>query len=518
MLAVEISPRTIRVAEFHPGTMPVQVLRTASMARPGGEPGAVGRSLRAFLAENGFTAKRALVGYSGPLIEHRIYTLPPAPADAREELLRGKVAQEVTTPVAELRVSGEIIGKVMEGGLERQEVLTVFTPEFEIRRLIFLLIEAGISPARVTSVPLALAALHPEDQKDTLAGFLHCEPDRCLIGISDGGKLRFAREFTLELPRRAAESQEPVEYRTIDFGVENPSAASPVPSDEEALAERLVTDLTRSLLYFRQLSRGGAITKLYWSGDPPSPETTKLIGARLKLEISPHPAEKVVEYGEGLPGSASGFGVPIGLALAGQIPEQVNLLPEGYLRRKKRRKSYVAAAVVLAAFLVANVALFAGLQNARNRYREVLDGVAAARVHSAGMQEGFSRWLALRGAMEEAAAGERALRIPFTRWKSLFASLGAPVSAEMAFTNLSIAPAESGYRGELRAKVRAKSPMEAQERVNGFLSAVRSRGGLSEMLYAPLEVRPLRKEEGMGYQQDFLVTFRLAPDDGGGGG
>ena len=38
-----------------------------------------------------------------------------------------------------------------------------FTPEFEIRRLTFLLIEAGISPARVASVPLALTALHPKD-------------------------------------------------------------------------------------------------------------------------------------------------------------------------------------------------------------------------------------------------------------------------------------------------------------------------------------------------------------------
>jgi Tfp pilus assembly PilM family ATPase len=515
MLAMEISPRVIRVVEFHPGTTPVQILRVASMMRPAAEPAAAGQAIRAFLAENGFTAKRALVSFSGPLIEHRIYALPPAAQEAREELLRGKVAQEVSTPIGEIRVSGEVIGKVMEGGVERLEVLAAFTPEFEVRRLIFLLIEAGISPARVASAPLALAALHPEDQKDVLAGFLHVEPDRCVIGISDGGKLRFSREFTLELPHRAAvapEMPEPMEYRTVDFGEESQPPSPPGPSEEEAVAERLVTDLTRSLLYFRQLSRGGSITRLYWSGEPPSPEVTKLIGARLKLEISPHPAGSAAEYGKDLPGSAAEFGVPIGLAVAGQFPEQINLLPEGYIRKRRRRKSYLAAGVVLAVFLVANIVLFAGLQNARNRYRETLNGVAVAAQHSVGMREGFSRWLALRGAKEEVVAEERALRTPFTRWKPLFAALGAPVPAEMMFTTLSIDRSGEGYQCELRAKARGKNPSEAQDRINKFLGDMQSRGGLSFASYAPFEVRPLRKEEGTGYVQEFIVTFRLAPD------
>jgi len=514
MLAVEISPKVIRVVEFYPNTTPVEILRAAAMEKPGGEPAAMGQAVRAFLAENGFTARRALVSYSGPLIEHRIYALPPVAREAREELLRGKVAQEVSTPVSELRISGEVIGKLMEGGVERQEVLTVFTPEFEIRRLIFLLIEAGISPARVASVPLALAALHPEDQKDILAGFLHSEPGRCVIGISDGGKLRFAREFTLDLPHRTAAAPETLEYRTIDFGGDSQAAAPPASSDEEALAERLVTDLTRSLLYFRQLSRGSAITHLYWSGEPPSPEVRKLIGERLKLEISPHPAGTAAAYGEGLPGSAAEFGVPIGLALAGQVPEQVNLLPEGYIRRRKRRKSYAAIAVVLVVFLAANVALFAGLQNARNRYREILNGVAVAKHQNVGMREGFSRWMGLRDAVKEASTGERTLRTPFSRWKALFAALGAPVPAEMAFMEVSFDRSDPGYRGDLRGKVRGKTPAEAQERINGFLAALHARGIVSGAQYVPLEVRPLRKEEGAGYEQEFLVTFRLAPDGG----
>src|SRR5947209_6299564 len=97
MLAMEITPRSIRVVEFVPGSVPVQVTRALTMERPGGEPGAVGKLLKDILAEKGFTAKRTLVAYSGPLIEHRIYVIPTVAPDVLDELLRTKVAAEIST-------------------------------------------------------------------------------------------------------------------------------------------------------------------------------------------------------------------------------------------------------------------------------------------------------------------------------------------------------------------------------------------------------------------------------------
>jgi hypothetical protein len=334
-----------------------------------------------------------------------------------------------------------------------------------------------------------------------------------VIGISDGGKLRFSREFTLEMPPRAATAPEIPDYKTLDLDASKPEEEASGASDEEALAERMATELTRSLLYFRQLSRGGAISRLYWSGERPSPETTRLIGERLKLEISPHPAMAAAVFGPEMRGDPAEFGVPIGLAVAGQVPDQVNLLPEGYLRREKRRGTLAAVAVVAAVFLAANIGLFAGLQKAANRYREVLAGAAEVSQRSAGMQEGFARWFSLRKEVSEASGEERILRTPFTRWKALFASLGAPVPPEMAFTGLTLdREGAAGYRGELRGKARGKDAAEAQAKVNGFLGSVRRQGLAAEARYAPLEVRPLRAEEGAGCEQEFLVTFRVAAD------
>jgi hypothetical protein len=276
----------------------------------------------------------------------------------------------------------------------------------------------------------------------------------------------------------------------------------------------MVTEVTRSLLYFRQLSRGGAITRLYWSGEKPSFDVVRLIGERLKLEISPHPAA-AASSGPGLPEGADAFAVPIGLMAAGQVSDQVNLLPEGYLRRRKQRVNLLAVAVVAVVFLAANAGLFAGLHKAASRYKEVLTGTVAQPV--TGMQAGFARWDALRRSVAEASAGERMLKTPFTRWKTLFASLGIPVPKEIAFSTLTLDRAASGYRGGLRGRARGKNPSEAQEKINGFLSAVRSHGVAAGAQYAPIEVRPLRAGEGAGYEQEFLLTFLLPPDGEGGG-
>jgi len=515
MLAIEISPRVVRVVEYTPGERPVKVHRAAVTERPGGEPAAVGQFLRNFLAANGFTAKNAVVGYLGPVIEHRIFAIPPVTGETREELLRGKIAQETATSVAELRVTGEVIGKVVEQGYERQEVMTLYVPEFEIRRLVFLLVEAGLTPVRVVSVPLALAGLHPADAADELCGFLHVEPSRCVISVSGAGKLRFSREFPLELPGRAVEVAEAPDYKNLDFGGDA-AATLPAPlSGEEVHAERLVTELTRSLLYFRQISRGGSITRLYWSGDPPGEAAKRLIFERLKFEIAAHPAAGASAFdGEGAFDAAT-FGVPVGMATEEWGADRVNLLPAEYLQRKERRGSYIAVAVILAVFLLANAGLYMGLRNAERRYRAVLGGSAVVTRTATASLEEISRWIATRSALEEVKRGEKTLENPFTRWKGLFATLGAPVTPEMRFLSATFTPASPSEgvpdagRGEVRAIVSGKTPAEAQNRLNAFLAAVRAQPVVGEPGYTVLEVRPRGEDGGGGYEQEFLLSFAL---------
>lgn len=517
MLALEISPKVVRATEFVAGTRPLRVVRAAAADWPGGEPVRAGRFLREFLVEKGFTARKAIVSYFGPLIEHRIYAIPPASGETREALLRGKVAEEVNTPVSELRVSGEAIGKVLERGVERQEVLAVFTPEFEVRRLVFLLIEAGITPVRVTSAPLSLVRLHPDDRPDDVAAFVHADPVRAVIAVSDGGKLRFAREFAADLAEAADGAQAAVpEYGLLDLEGDAEHPQPPAADETDAHAERIVTEITRSFLYYRQISRGGTIGTIHWSGMQPPEGLRKLVSERLKAEITPHPAAGIVAFDEGVRVDPAEFAVPIGLAAGADDPDPVNLLPVEYLLRKARWGTLVVAAAVALLFLVVNGVLYRGLSGAEARYRDVLAHTAAGVGVNPKVQAEFQRWRNLRRLVREASASEQLLSTPFAAWRSFFAQLGAPVPAEMTFSSLSVTRTERGYRGELRGAVRGNSAQSAQERLNRFLDGVRSGTCLSDVRYAPVELGPRGGRDGGGYVQEFRLSFGLRPGRQGG--
>ncbi len=511
MLALEISPKVVRAVEFVAGTRPLQVTCAAAADWPGGEPVRAGRFLREFLAEKGFTARKAIVSYFGPLIEHRIYAIPPASGETREALLRGKVAEESNTPVSELRVSGEVVGKVFERGIERQETLAVFTPEFEIRRLVFLLIEAGVTPVRVTSAPLSLVRLHPDDRPEDVVAFVHADPVRTVMAVSDGGKLRFAREFAADLaePTDGGRAAVP-DYGLLDLGGGATHPQPPTEDETDAHAEKIVTEITRSFLYYRQISRGGTIGTIYWSGVQPPEGLRKLVSERLKADLSPHPAAGFVALGEGARVDPAEFAVPIGLAVAVDDPDPVNLLPVEYLLRKARWGTYVVAAAVAVLFLAVNGVLYRGLSGAEARYRDVLAHTAAGVGVNPKVQAEFQRWRSLRRIVREASASEQLLAMPFAAWRAFFAQLAAPVPPQMTFSSLSVTRTEKGYRGEVRGAVRGNDPQSAQERLNRFLDGVRKGACLSEVRYAPVELGP-RGAQGGGYVQEFRLSFALRP-------
>lgn len=511
MIGLEISPKLVRAIEFVPGTRPLKVLLSASAEWPGGEPVRAAHFLREFLEEKGFSAKKAVVSYLGPLIEHRIYPLPPAGPESRDALLRGKIAEEVSTPVSELRVTGEVVGKSVERGIERHEVLAVFTPEFEIRRLVFVLVEAGLSPVRVTSVPMALMGLSPDRENDDVVGYLHAEPSRAVICVAQGGKLRFAREFPVEFAAVERPVPEIPEHNVRELPGGGETAFGPSPSIEGDTVERMVTELSRSLLYYRQLSRGGSIQRLHWSGIPPSALIVTRVSERLKVDIEPHPALAAAELAAGLPGDAAEIAVPVGMGIVAEDPDRVNLLPPEYLQRKKRWGTFAAVAAIAAAFLLANAGLYLGLNNAERRYRETLESTrTGANIHPS-VERDFLHWMSLRQTVQEASAGEQLLGPPFTRWKGLFASLGSPVPKEMTFTALELDHREREYHARLTGTVRGATPVEAQQRMNRYLAAAGNSGMFTDLSYDPVGIRPLEKSEsrGGGYEQEFLLRFRL---------
>jgi len=180
-----------------------------------------------------------------------------------------------------------------------------------------------------------------------------------------------------------------------------------------------------------------------------------------------------------------------------------------------RSGSIIALAVILAAFLAADMGLFFGLRNAAKRYRGVLADAATATSSMALSQEEVSRWLELKSALGHAAEGEKAYAPSFTRWKTLLAALGSAVPPEMRFVSARFSPSEPGKggaeggRGEVRGIVRAGSPSDVQRKVSSFLSAVRGQPVVGDADYSVLALRPRDEEAGGGYEQEFLLNFTM---------
>jgi hypothetical protein len=121
----------------------------------------------------------------------------------------------------------------------------------------------------------------------------------------------------------------------------------------------------------------------------------------------------------------------------------------------------------------------------------------------------------LSSALGDAARGEKAYAHSFTRWKSLFAALGAAVPPDMRFLSATFTPADpgsggsAGGRAEVRGIVHAGTPAEVQGKVNAFLSALRSRPVVADASYSVLEIRPRPEESKGGYEQEFYLNFTM---------
>ena len=375
MLAIEISPRVIRAVEYTPGERPVRIHRAAVTERPGGEPAAVGQFLRGFLEPNGFTAKSAVVGYLGPVIEHRIFAIPPvtgrrAKSSCGERSRRrrrrpwprcgdGRGHREGAGAGVRARRGDDALRAGLRdpaarvpprrGGLDaRPRRLHPPGPH-------------GAAPGRcrrrAVRVPprgtVALRDIRLRRREAALLAGVRAGTARPRLGGNGGTRLqehRLRRKRVCRAARGSLRRRGP--RRAPGHGA-------------HPLAPLLPPDLPRGEHHPPLLERGSAGR---------GGETAHLRAA--EVEIAAHPAAGVSAFeGEAAFDARSSRSRGDGRGGVGDRPS--NLLPAVYLQRKERMGSYIAVAVILAVFLLANAGLYMGLRNAEKRYRDVLGGAAA---------------------------------------------------------------------------------------------------------------------------------------------
>lgn len=279
------------------------------------------------LQTRGFEAKTAIVAFNGPNIEHKLLQLPPL--SGREmEFVMAREARKVTTSKNMVWTYNALESRE-EVGIPKSQVLLVTAEAESIKSLQDTFAQANFKIIQVTTAAESLVNLLEN------TGVRKQDAVKCLVHLGGNrGQVLFVRDGALLLSRDVQ-----LDYSDIS---------------QEEQTNRLLTELKRSNLFFRQSFPQANIDEILFSGD------SKLLGAiaaaakqEFGVETGMLRCEDLIDTA-GLRGdwdtlrfNLPALSVALGAAWRKTPGQGINLLPNA---KRSSRKS--AAAGRLAKFLV----------------------------------------------------------------------------------------------------------------------------------------------------------------------
>ena len=245
----------------------------------------------------------------------------------------------------------------------KADVLIGVIPQESSKKIINLMEQCELDTELITSVPMSLiAAQRAMGQKftDTITASIHLERDRSYLVIANRGNWVFSREFQTILVK---EEQKPEEQ---------PLAAKRRFVSARFLADqdRLLIEVNRSLLYFKQRFRGEGVSKAVLSGEAFNlEEVAEVFQSNLGIEasiFSPMAAFNTTLLGDRAGKLARIFpslALPVGASLQTLKEAKLNFVPLSYINRYKERARRV---ILTAASVVFVIALSTGYLLVRN--------------------------------------------------------------------------------------------------------------------------------------------------------
>jgi Tfp pilus assembly PilM family ATPase/Tfp pilus assembly protein PilN len=245
ILGIEYSKDSIRIVEVSYARR-MKVLNFAVI-----ESGAIPAERRReqlihTLQTRGFEARQAIIAFSGPNIEHKLLQLPPL--SSREmEFVMAREARKVTAS-KNMLWTYEALESKEEVGIQKSQVLLVTAEAESIKSVQELFAPAKFKIVQVTTVAESLVNLLSNTgvwKKDAVKCVVHLAGNR--------GHVLFVREGVLLLARD-------LQFDYTDVSPEEQTG-------------RMITELKRSSLFFRQNFPQANVEEILFSGD------NKLLGA-----------------------------------------------------------------------------------------------------------------------------------------------------------------------------------------------------------------------------------------------
>lgn len=269
--AVELrrTPRGVEMSRFGIAPTPARAVEGGAIL----DRTAVARAVAALLRRSGIRRRRAVVAVTGPNVLARVLRLPPIPEQEVKQAIRWEAERHLPIPVEEAVLDVQTVGETTEDGQRQIEVLLAAAPERLVVTHIETLAQAHLFVEAIEVGALAMTrALLGRSPTGTQV-LINLGASTTDVAIVRGGVPLFTRTIptggdaitealATQLRIDTAKAEQTKLRHGLGFG-ESAESGATYASDVLAAVEELVTQLRRSLDFFRAqfpgASLGGAV-------------------------------------------------------------------------------------------------------------------------------------------------------------------------------------------------------------------------------------------------------------------
>jgi len=497
----------LRILELDKGEDPARMVNFSAIDPLMDDPNEAADQILGLMNEKGLTARNVHAAVLDHGVELRQVSLPILGKNEMRAVVRREIKKIVPDAAPKDIAFDFWYDKSTRKG-RKTDVLIGVIPKEGSRRIMSLMELVDLDTQLITTVPMALiAALKVMGEKylNQITAMVHLERERSFLVIANRGNWVFSREFQSVVTKEAQQESEKV-----------PLAARRQFASARFIAaqERLLTEVNRSLLYFKQRFRGEGVSLAVLSGEAFNlDEIAKSFESNLGLEaavFSPVDAFQIDHLGERANKLVRIFPsliLPIGAALENVRDAKLNFVPPAYINRRKAR---VRRLLMTAATVVFFIIMTIGYILIRNT-RVELEKIAAQNHNERVIAELTAKLQEIDQLknQRELARKRREFLQRFDQGtnevENLLIALSHLIPDDVLLHNLSI-KLRSGNTAEIVGQVKGRGIADSDKSFNLFYTRLKNSGLFSDIAEPMISTR---SEKGV-YLLNFKIDCKLA--------
>jgi Tfp pilus assembly PilM family ATPase len=354
VIGLEISADVLRVIEIDRSTKPYRIVNFSAIDPLMNNAAEAADQILGLMHEKGISGRLVHAPVIDQSAEIRQVPLPIIGKNEMPTIVRREL-KKILPDASPKDISFDFwYDKNVKKG-RKADVLIGVAPKESTQRIVSLMEQVGLDTELLTLVPLALiSALKTLDEKylNRVTAMVHLERERSFLAIGNRGNWVFSREFQSVLVKEEI----PEEAGKVDLDTKRKFVSARYRADQD----RLLVEVNRSLLYFKQRFRGEGVSSAVLSGEAYNlDKITESFQNNLGVEaeiFSPaeffdfeHLGDRAAKLRRIFPSLA----LPLGAAVQTLRDAKINFVPPAYINRyKTKAHRLVMAAVSVIFFLV----------------------------------------------------------------------------------------------------------------------------------------------------------------------